>query len=820
MFSLKVSNVKVMNKKIGLSIAWAPFYASLAVISALGLFIGVFWAINEYQAYMESVDNIRENYQQQYQSRVEEEIDSATAYVQFRLQQDIVRSEGIIRDRVQVAYTIASHIYRLYKDEKTPQELREMVTEILRPIRWASGHGYYFAGRLSKGHVDLFADEPALENRSFEDIRDIVGTDVMSKVRGIVREKGAGFFQYDLIKPNSPGKIFSKLAFVKYFEPFDWFIGAGVYRDDLSENVQQEALSQLENMTFAGDGEVFAFRFDGTIICSRDTKLLGRSILSLKDSEGYAYGEELWRVGIEGSQDGFVTHGEKAVVAGGKARHKLTYVRAYPDLKWVFGATMYMDSMEDAILKETETYQRISFRNVAMFIVLFIVAVFLLLFSTYVYSLKIKRGIQTFTDFFRSAADSNEKVRDHEQDFIEFEGLAHLANKMIDQRMKNELLLHRDELRLDALLRLGMMDSYTLQDKYDFILERIVQITGSEEGYIALVNDNQSHLTFCSCVNTDGGGGAYFSDKLLSATVQGGGVAGRTVMKKTTIVNNRCRPVTNHSMYPYKNSPKRHLDVPIYNNGKIVVVAGVCNSSEDYGNPDIRQMTMLLEGMWLHVIKTCAEEEKLRLERQIITVSEEERNAIGRDLHDDLCSHLSGVELLSKVLHQKLDTVAPDQATQLGTIRDLIRDAIDKTRRLSHGLYPVHIVEYGLEAAIEELVVEVENMFRVSCVLDFQGQLGEVDSDVMLHLYYVVRESVFNAARHGKPQSIHIEVYLGDDFLIRVEDDGCGFDAGINRKGIGFYTMEYRARMLGAHLEISSEKEKGTLVIIAGVVSE
>lgn len=808
-----------MNKKVGLSIAWAPFYASLAVISALGLFIGIFWAINEYQAYMESVDNIRGNYQQQYQSRVKEEIDSATDYVKFRLQQDIVRSENIIRDRVQVAYTIASHVYRLYKDEKTPQELREMVTEILRPIRWASGHGYYFAGQVSKGHVDLFADEPALEDKSFEEVRDIVGTDVMNKVRNIVNEKGAGFFQYNLIKPNTPGKVFSKLAFVKYFEPFDWFIGAGVYQDDLSENVQQEALSQLENMTFAADGEVFAFRFDGTIICSRDTKLLGRSIMSLKDPRDYAYGEELWRVGIEGVQNGFVTYEEKAIGAE-KPRHKLTYVRAYPELKWVFGATMYMDSMEEAILKETVTYQRISFRNVTMFIVLFIVSVFLLLLSTYVYSLKIRRGIQSFTDFFRSAADSNEKVRDHEQEFIEFEGLAHLANKMIDQRMKNEILLHREELRLDALLRLGMMDKYTLQDKYDFILERIVQITGSEEGYIALVNDNQSHLTFCSCVRTDGTGGAYFSDKLLSASVENGGVGGRTIMKKTAIINNRCRPVKTQSMYPYQNAPKKHLDVPIYNNGKIVMVAGVCNSSDDYGKADIRQMTMLLEGMWLHVIKTCAEEEKLRLERQIITVSEEERNAIGRDLHDDLCSHLSGVELLSKVLHQKLEMVAPDQAQQLGTIRDLIRDAIDKTRRLSHGLYPVHIVEYGLEAAIEELVVEVENMFRVSCMLDFQGALDEVDSDVMLHLYYVVRESVFNAARHGKPQNIHIEVYLGDDFLIRVEDDGCGFDEALNRKGIGFYTMEYRARMLGARLEISSEKDKGTLVIIAGVVSE
>ena len=93
---------------------------------------------------------------------------------------------------------------------------------------------------------------------------------------------------------------------------------------------------------------------------------------------------------------------------------------------------------------------------------------------------------------------------------------------------------------------------------------------------------------------------------------------------------------------------QRHLDVPIFYDGRIVVVAGVSNNTENYDNSDIRQMTMLLEGMWLHVLHKCAEEELARLERQIIAVSEEERSRIGRDLHDDLGSHLTGVELSAK----------------------------------------------------------------------------------------------------------------------------------------------------------------------------
>lgn len=809
-----------MRKRFRLSISWAPFYAALAVITALAIFMGIFWSINEYQAYKESVENIRTNYKQQYESRVEEEVDAVTDYLDYRRRQDLMRAEATIRNRVQSAYTIASHIYRLYKDEKEVSELREMVAEILRPIRWGDTRGYYFAGQVDNERIDLFADEPAFEGIEAAELKIVTDHDVVGDIKKIINDKGAGLFSYELRKPNYPGKEYSKIAFVKYFEPFDWFIGAGMYRDDVTKSVQQDVLHQLQGMTFGENGEIFGFRFDGTIICSRDEKLLGRSITSLVDVEGNPYGKELFEAGTSGGMDGFIIHQEYREGEDDVPHYKLSYVRAYPEIDWVLGASMYMDAMEQAIADETATYRLISFRNVSMFIVLFTLSVLLMLFSTYIYSLKIKRGIRSFTDFFRGAADSKEKMGKEQLDFVEFEDLAILANKMVDEQIKNELLLHRDELRLDALLALGMMDKYSLQDKYDFILERIVQITGSEEGYIALVNESQSHVALTSYVVMEKGMAMRrHPDTIQSRSLQESGVVGRAVLRKMAVVNNSCMYKSLDDVYPYEIIPKRHLDVPIYNNGKIVMISGVCDNTESYNNSDIRQMTMMLEGMWMHVLKRSAEEEKSRLEGQIIAVSEEERAAIGRDLHDDLCSHLSGVELLSKVLHQKLDQVAPDQAGQLGTIRDLIRDAIDKTRRLSHGLYPVHIVEYGLEAAIEELVVEVENVFRVKCELEFEDTSDKTDTNLVIHLHYILREAVFNSARHGNPDKIKIRVLIDDEnFLAQVKDDGSGFDEETNRKGLGFYTMEYRARMMGAHINIISSVGQGTSVAVSGLV--
>ena len=291
------------------------------------------------------------------------------------------------------------------------------------------------------------------------------------------------------------------------------------------------------------------------------------------------------------------------------------------------------------------------------------------------------------------------------------------------------------------------------------------------------------------------------------------------MLRKTAIIANVVKPGQGEDVYPYSTALKRHLDVPIFHDGKIVVVAGVSNNKEKYDNSDIRQMTMLLEGMWLHVLNKCAEEELARLERQIIAVSEEERSRIGRDLHDDLGSHLTGVELLSKVLQQQLRSEAPERETQLATIRDLIRDAIEKTRRLSQGLYPVHVVEYGLEAAIEELAAEVEKIFKIRFDLSWEdpGDQEPLGKNTATHLHYIIREAVFNAARHGKPQNIGVYMRLKDDgFSLKIVDDGIGFDGTPAATGMGCHTMKYRAKAIGAELTISSGKEGGTIIMVTG----
>ena len=795
----------------------APFYSSLLVVTSLAVFIAIFWAINAYQTYQVSVDNIRKNYQHQYEARVREELRNVMDFIDYRRAQNEMRVERDIRERVQSAYTIASHMYRLYKDEKNEAELRSMVIEVLRPIRWNSGRGYHFTGRIGSGIVDLFADEPSFENKTAARFKELTGQDMVGDIVSIVRNKGAGLYRYNLVKPKYGGRSFGMITFVKYFKPLDWFIGAGLYNDDLEQILQQDILARLREMQFGRDGEVFGFRFDGTIICNKNKRLLGRSITGLTGRDGVSYGQAFLQTGLSEPGEGYVLYAANRT-SSGISHQKLCFIKAYSEWQWILGASMSMDAMEQAIAAKTHTYQRIAFQNVLIFIVLFFAAVAFLLLSTFLYSLKIKEGISLFTAFFREAADSNVKISDEHLTFKEFETLGRLANKMVDERINNELLLHRDELRLDTLLRLGMMENYSLREKYDFVLQRIVQITRSQEGYLALVNDAQTFISIRSFfTSSDGGYEKQDGDPGFSRRVREGGFPGETVVGKSAVIVNSSADVKDGSTYPYQHPVRRRLDVPVQNDGKIVMVAGVCNNSGKYDDFDARQMTMLLEGMWLHVLKQCSEEELAKLERQIIAVSEEERSRIGRDLHDDLGSHLTGVELLSKVLQQKLEGEVPEMAEQLGSIRNLIRDAIEKTRRLSRGLYPVHVIEYGLKSAVEELVVEAESLFSVQCTLVCEGDDQKITDNTSIHLYYIIREAVFNAARHAKPENIGIFMTFGTSgFSVKIVDNGHGFGEKPEEVGIGFHTMKYRAKAIDAELTIESDAVNGTVVSVSG----
>ncbi len=207
--------------------------------------------------------------------------------------------------------------------------------------------------------------------------------------------------------------------------------------------------------------------------------------------------------------------------------------------------------------------------------------------------------------------------------------------------------------------------------------------------------------------------------------------------------------------------------------------------------------------------------ERRRLERELLNVSEREKQKFGRILHDDLGPHLIGTEVLSKVLKEKLERQSElSEATVAAEkIRELIAEAVSKTRNLARGLMPVEAAVYGLEASLEDLAENVSRIYNISCVLGSAEAVTLGDNTAATHIYYIVHEAVHNAVKHGEAKNIAISLkHEASVLMVKIVDDGSGLPDNPNPKGMGLSILRYRADCLGAELKIENQPGAGVMV--------
>lgn len=204
-----------------------------------------------------------------------------------------------------------------------------------------------------------------------------------------------------------------------------------------------------------------------------------------------------------------------------------------------------------------------------------------------------------------------------------------------------------------------------------------------------------------------------------------------------------------------------------------------------------------------------------QLEKEIIQITEEEQRRIGFHLHDDLAPHLLGIEALLNVVKKKLVKEKSGTVGEVEKTRELLVDAVKKTRNFAKVLCPVHLADYGLESAIIDLARSTESVYGVLCSFTLEGSSPDGSSDLAKNIFFMVKEAVHNAVKHAHAKKIDISMeYHPPHLLVTVEDNGRGFDVTKTAPGIGHKIMKYRAEMIGAYFGIKSVKKKGTIVHI------
>ena len=208
------------------------------------------------------------------------------------------------------------------------------------------------------------------------------------------------------------------------------------------------------------------------------------------------------------------------------------------------------------------------------------------------------------------------------------------------------------------------------------------------------------------------------------------------------------------------------------------------------------------------------------IQREIIEISDKEKQRLGQELHENLCQYLVGISLLGNVLHEDLVKMKLKQAEDARQITALVKDAISEVRSLVKGLSPIpHEHQGELVTALGELAEHARAVGKIRCSLRVPRSANDIDPVIAMHLYRIAQEAVHNAIKHSGAKRLEIVLSQRRDALVlTVKDDGVGLDSASAKSvsggtGYGLYLMNYRSRAIGGTLAIRLPSRGGTTVV-------
>jgi signal transduction histidine kinase len=209
-------------------------------------------------------------------------------------------------------------------------------------------------------------------------------------------------------------------------------------------------------------------------------------------------------------------------------------------------------------------------------------------------------------------------------------------------------------------------------------------------------------------------------------------------------------------------------------------------------------------------------EDKLRrLAAHLISIREEERAHIAREIHDELGQVLTGLKMEVTWLAKRLKERPLIEKTD--SMCQLIDSTVQTVRKIATGLRPEMLDDMGLVAAVAWQAKEFQKRTGIRCRVKLPAE-SKFDIDVSTTMFRIFQEILTNVARHSRATRVDIELGLpNDQVTLEVSDNGVGIqDNELHaKKSLGLLGMQERALLFGGDVRISGSPGHGTRVSVA-----
>ncbi len=233
--------------------------------------------------------------------------------------------------------------------------------------------------------------------------------------------------------------------------------------------------------------------------------------------------------------------------------------------------------------------------------------------------------------------------------------------------------------------------------------------------------------------------------------------------------------------------------------------------------PELQQIASHVNRMAAALQETDAE--KSRLARQGLSIQEDERRALARELHDQMGQSISAIKAVAVSIRQNTAEREPAAADSARTIEQISSDVYASVRGMMSRLRPGVLDELGLVSALQEMV-DAWNEHHGDTFCRFSAELegAALSRDTEINVYRIVQEALTNVARHAAAETVSVTLAADEGegkrqtLRLLISDDGRGFDEANVRRGLGLLGIHERVALLGGSVTVQSNPGRGVTI--------
>lgn len=205
---------------------------------------------------------------------------------------------------------------------------------------------------------------------------------------------------------------------------------------------------------------------------------------------------------------------------------------------------------------------------------------------------------------------------------------------------------------------------------------------------------------------------------------------------------------------------------------------------------------------------TTEKELEKRLLKTIVETQLKEQHKIAKEIHDSVSQNLSGAKMLVKQL--KISNKDASLSKTLDILTDAIEESVTEIRDISHDLMPSYL-RFPIKESITQLVEKLRTYVEFKINLSISDNIPKLNTFYRSSIYRVIQEFTHNTIKHANATKLDIDISATKNkLIIKLQDDGKGFNKKENTQGIGVNNMVSRLKTFDGSYLFDSKIDKGT----------